>query len=93
MTDHALNHDDHHHGHGHEGDHHGEHHHEEASIFPPIVGIGTAMLLFGIGTNWNKIPWGMAFIALGLTVQLVGMIGWWWELVELTLDASTSASR
>jgi cytochrome c oxidase subunit 3 len=92
VTDHALNHDDHHHeAHGaHGDDHHGEHHHEEASIFPPIVGIGTAMLLFGIATNWNKLPWGMAFIALGLTVQLVGMVGWWWELVEANKSDATT---
>ena len=89
MTDHALNHDDHHHdshGEGHEGGHH----HEEASIFPPICGVGTAMMLFGTATNWNKLPWGVAFIVLGLTVLLVGMIGWWWELVQANKSDETT---
>ena len=77
MTDHALTPD------GHHDDHHaGGHHHEEASIFPPVVGVGTAAMLFGTAANWNKQPFGMAMIVIGLAVLAVGMIGWWWELVQ-----------
>lgn len=78
MNEHALDTDTHH------------EHHEEASIFPPINGIGVGIMLFGIAANWNKMPWGGALILIGLTVALVGMVGWWWELVQANKSDETT---
>ncbi|HEY9720956.1 MAG TPA: cytochrome c oxidase subunit 3 [Oscillatoriaceae cyanobacterium] len=58
------------------------HHHDESSIFPFVTGPGVALMLFGIATTWNQFSWGPACILLGLATALVGMIGWWWELVQ-----------
>ncbi|MEB3223590.1 MAG: cytochrome c oxidase subunit 3 [Candidatus Sericytochromatia bacterium] len=56
--------------------------HEIASIFPSITGLGTGLMLFGIGCTWNDFSFGPAAIVLGLTILLSAMIGWWWELVR-----------
>jgi cytochrome c oxidase subunit 3 len=86
VNEHAL--DAHHEG-PHEG-HEGEHHHEEASIFPPIVGIGAMAMLFGLAANWNHLPWGNGLSLIGIAVLLTGMIGWWWELVQANKSDETT---
>ena len=58
------------------------HHHEEASKFPPIVGVGAPLMLLGLGAHWNNMPWGLGLNLLGTAILLAGMIGWWWELIE-----------
>ena len=64
--------------------------HEIASIFPLIVGFGTALFLFGTAATWNDKPWGLGAIVLGMTIQVAAMIGWWWELVrDNKLDETT----
>ena len=57
-------------------------HHDASSIFPIVTCVGVASALFGTAANWNKFVWGQALIVLGLAVMAVGMIGWWWELVQ-----------
>jgi cytochrome c oxidase subunit III len=80
----------HHHGHDPENqhhpanhsDHHEDHHEAHGSIFPMITGIGAALMLFGTGASVNGFPWGLGLSLIGLTITVVGTIGWWWELSE-----------
>jgi cytochrome c oxidase subunit 3 len=74
VNEHALD------SHAHE--HHEHHPHEEASIFPAVCSVGTATMLLGLASYWNKFAWGLGLNMIGLAILLVGMIGWWWELVQ-----------
>ncbi|MEB3196101.1 MAG: cytochrome c oxidase subunit 3 [Candidatus Sericytochromatia bacterium] len=56
--------------------------HEIASIFPAITGFSTGLMLFGAASTWNQLAFGPAAIALGFSILICALIGWWWELVR-----------